>query len=90
MKQERNTDNEMQSDDSDSLLLQIEAFIKDNERGVSIQAVAENFGMSRYNTIYYLGMLVGAGKVGVAQMGPVKVHYYKGDPNPNLNKEKTK
>ena len=73
----RDESNEMQSNDSDNLLQQIEVFIKNSEMGVSIQGVARNFGITRYQTMYYLGMLIGAGKVGVAQMGPVKIHYYK-------------
>ncbi|MFH1424203.1 MAG: FaeA/PapI family transcriptional regulator [archaeon] len=59
------------------LVGRIAEYIKKNEHGVSIQQVAKEFEMSRYQTNYYLGMLIGLGKVGVKQIGPVKVHYYK-------------
>lgn len=61
----------------DELVGRIEEFLKNEEFGASIQSVADKFGLSRYDARYYLGMLIGAGKVGVKQMGPVKVHYYK-------------
>ncbi len=54
---------------------EVEDFIKKNPQGVSIQDVAREFKISRYEAVYLLGQLIGAGKIGVRQIGPVKLHY---------------
>jgi len=53
----------------EDLVKEIEEFIKRNPNGVSIQDVSREFKITRYN---------GAQRIGVQQIGPVKVHYYKG------------
>ena len=65
--------------DISSLVNKMEEYIKKNQQGVSIQDVARQFNISRYESVYVLGMLIGSGKVGVRQIGPVKLHYYKHD-----------
>lgn len=54
---------------------EVEDFVKKSAQGVSIQDVARQFDISRYEAVYLLGQLLGAGKVGVRQIGPVKLHY---------------
>ncbi len=66
----------MSNETTTNLVKRIEDFIHIQEQ-VSIQDVAEQFNMSRYKTNGLLGMLVGAGKIGVKQIGPVKVHYWR-------------
>lgn len=58
---------------------EVEDFVRKSPQGVSIQDVARQFSISRYETVYLLGQLLGAGKVGVRQIGPVKLHYYTGN-----------
>lgn len=65
--------------DISSLVEKVEEFIKKSPQGVSIQDVSRQFNISRYEAVYMLGMLIGSGKVGVRQIGPVKLHYYKSD-----------
>lgn len=65
--------------DISSLVSKMEDFIRKSPQGVSIQDVARQFNISRYESVYVLGMLIGSGKVGVRQVGPVKLHYYKGE-----------
>ena len=62
--------------DSTPTVKEVEDFIKKNPHGVSIQDVAREFKISRYESVYLLGQLIGAGKIGVRQIGPVKLHYY--------------
>jgi|TARA_Y100000310_G_scaffold145101_1_gene144457 AraC-like DNA-binding protein len=66
----------MSNETSTELVKRVEDFIHTQEQ-VSIQDVAKQFNMSRYRTNGLLGMLVGAGKIGVKQIGPVKVHYWR-------------
>lgn len=66
----------MSNETSTDLVKRVEGFIHEQDK-VSIQDVAEQFNMSRYRTNGILGMLVGAGKIGVKQIGPVKVHYWR-------------
>jgi response regulator of citrate/malate metabolism len=66
----------MSNETTTDLVKRVEDFIHTQEQ-VSIQDVAEQFNISRYRTNGYLGMLVGAGKIGVKQIGPVKVHYWR-------------
>ncbi len=65
--------------DISPLAEKVEEFIKKSPQGVSIQDVARQFNISRYEAVYALGMLIGSGKVGVRQIGPVKLHYYKSE-----------
>ncbi len=67
---------EMSNETSTDLVKQVEEYIHTEEQ-VSIQDVAKQFNISRYRTNGILGMLVGAGKVGVKEIGPVKVHYWR-------------
>lgn len=62
----------------DELLKEIEEYIKRSDKGVSIQDVAREFDITRYNANGILGILIGSGRIGVQQIGPVKVHYWKG------------
>ena len=66
----------MSNETSTELVKRVEDYIHTQEQ-VSIQDVAKQFNMSRYRTNGILGMLVGAGKIGVKQIGPVKVHYWR-------------
>jgi hypothetical protein len=66
----------MSNETSTDLVKQVEEYIHTEEQ-VSIQDVAKQFNISRYRTNGILGMLVGAGKVGVKEIGPVKVHYWR-------------
>jgi len=66
----------MSNGTSTDLVKRVEGFIREEDK-VSIQDVAEQFNMSRYKTNGILGMLIGAGKIGVKQIGPVKVHYWR-------------
>ena len=67
---------EMSNEASNNLGKRAEEYIR-SEGQVSIQDVATKLNMSRYRTNGILGMLVGAGKIGVKQIGPVKVHYWR-------------
>jgi len=62
--------------DSIPTVKEVEDFIKKSPQGVSIQDVAREFKISRYESVYLLGQLIGAGKIGVRQIGPVKLHYH--------------
>jgi len=66
----------MSNETSNDPVKRAEEFIR-SEGQVSIQDVATNLNISRYRTNGILGMLVGAGKIGVKQIGPVKVHYWR-------------
>jgi AraC-like DNA-binding protein len=66
----------MSNETSTELVKRVEDFIHTQEQ-VSIQDVARQFNISRYRTNGLLGMLVGAGKIGVKEIGPVKVHYWR-------------
>lgn len=59
------------------LVKKVEEFIRNSPHGVSIQDVAKQFSMTRYSANGILGQLIGAEKVGVNQIGPVKVHFWK-------------
>ncbi len=61
--------------DSIPTIKEVEDYIRKNPQGVSIQDVAREFKISRYESVYLLGQLLGAGKIGVRQIGPVKLHY---------------
>jgi hypothetical protein len=67
----------MSNSTPDGLVKKVEEFIRASPHGVSIQEVAREFGLTRYNSNGILGQLIGAGKIGVRKIGPVKVHYYK-------------
>lgn len=69
---------EMQETTPNGLVKKVGEFIKSSPQGVSIQDVAKQFNISRYQANGVLGILIGAGKIGVRQIGPVKVHYWKG------------
>ena len=62
----------------DEIVKEIEEFIKRHPNGVSIQDVSREFKITRYTANGILGILIGSGRIGVQQIGPVKVHYYKG------------
>lgn len=66
----------MSNETSADLAKRVGDYIQAQEQ-VSIQDVARQFNMSRYRANGILGMLVGAGKVGVKEIGPVKVHYWR-------------
>jgi len=66
----------MSNETPTNLVKRVEDYIHTQEQ-VSIQDVAKQFNMSRYRTNGILGMLIGAGKIGVKQIGPVKVHYWR-------------
>jgi hypothetical protein len=61
----------------DGLVKKVESYIQASTHGVSIQDVARHFNITRYRANGLLGQLIGAGKVGVRTIGPVKVHYWK-------------
>ncbi len=68
----------MQTETPDGLVNKAEEIVRGSPRGVSIQDVAQKLRISRYQANGILGILIGSGKVGVSQIGPVKVHYWKG------------
>jgi len=59
------------------LIKSIEAYIRSSPRGVSIQDVARKVNITRYRANGILGILIGSEKIGVQQIGPVKVHYWR-------------
>ena len=69
--------NEMTNPTSDGLVKKAEMFIQASPHGVSIQEVARHLNVTRYSANGLRGQLIGAGKVGVRTIGPVKVHYWK-------------